>query len=230
MSLVVHHLQRSQSERVVWLLEELNLPYEIKLYRRDSKTALGPPELKAVHPSGVAPILEDGNLKLGESSAIMEYLLARHAPDSALVVPPSAHNYVDYVFWFQWGAATLQDAVMRPSYLAMAGVAPDHPIMQRMKERLRNALVMLDDRLRTTGKWLAGDQFTAADIYCAVSVTTMRLFSPFEIEGLDGIRTWAGHLAKRPAYKRFIEKAEKAEERGVFPVLCPEAPQPFPKA
>lgn len=225
MTIIVHHLQRSQSERIVWLLEELGLPYELKLYRRDPQTLMSPPELKALHPTGAAPVIQDGDLTLAESLAIMEYIVARHAPGSALVVPPSAPAYVDYLYWLHWAAGTLQPAIGRPLFLLWGGVSPEAPIMHGVRARIAVALGMLDARLRATGAWLAGEQFTIADIYAVFAVTTFRLFVSVSLEGYDGVLAWLERVGQRPAYQRMVEKGEKGEDRGIFPVLGAQAPE-----
>ncbi|KAL0259161.1 hypothetical protein SLS55_006666 [Diplodia seriata] len=223
MTLVVHHLQRSQSDRVVWLCEELGVPYELKLYKRDRKTLLAPPELKALHPAETAPIFQDGDLTLSESSAIMEYLMTKHG-NGRFKIAPSSPAYVDYIYWFQWSVGTLQPTVQTPMTLQLAGVTDSSsPIVQAMQARVTRALKSMDARLREK-PYLAGDDFTAADIYAAFTVSTMRLFCPFPLTGYDGILQWLQRLAERPAYKAMIEKAEKGEDRGVVPTIMAEAP------
>ncbi|OJD29877.1 glutathione s-transferase [Diplodia corticola] len=223
MPLVVHHLQRSQSDRVVWLCEELGVPYELKIYQRDRKTLLAPPELKALHPAETAPIFEDGELKMSESSAIMEYIMTKHG-NGRFKVPPSAPNYADYVYWFQWSVGTLQPSIQTPMTLQLAGLTDSSiPIVQAMQARVARTLKWMDSRLKEK-PYLAGDDFTAADIYAAFTVSTMRLFCPFPLTGYDGILQWLQRLAERPAYKATIEKAEKGEDRGVVPTIMAEAP------
>ena len=98
--LTVHHLRISQSERIVWLCEELGLEYDLKLYNRDPETRLAPAELKALHPTEIAPLLEDGELMLGESGAIIDYIVGKYAPDTALV-PSSDHpDFAEHLYWY----------------------------------------------------------------------------------------------------------------------------------
>ncbi|KAL1645726.1 hypothetical protein SLS58_003610 [Diplodia intermedia] len=232
MTLVVHHLQRSQSDRVVWLCEELGVPYELKIYQRDRKTLLAPAELKALYalPANrsirnpeTAPIFQDGDLTLSESSAIMEYLMTKHG-NGRFKIPPSSPAYADYVYWFQWSVGTLQPTVQTPMTLQLAGVTDgSSPVVQAMQARVARALKSMDARLREK-PYLAGDDFTAADIYAAFTVSTMRLFCPFPLTGYDGILQWLQRLAERPAYKAMIDKAEKGEDRGVVPTIMAEAP------
>ncbi|KAK7510418.1 glutathione S-transferase like protein [Phyllosticta citriasiana] len=226
MTITIHHLQRSQSERVVWLAEELGIPYEIKIYQRDRQTLLAPPELKAISPAGTSPVMQDGAICMSESAAIMEYLMTKHAA-GRMSVPPSAPNYTDYIFWFHWGIGTLQPTIQMLMFMRFAGVAAsENPIIQAFQARVDLALKMLDDRLRKS-TWLAGDEFTAADIMCAFGVTTMRLFCPFSLEGYEGILGFLSRIAERPAYKATIEKAESGETMGVVPTLMKEAPEPL---
>ena len=95
--LTIHHLRISQSERIVWLCEELGLEYELKLYNRDPETRLAPPELKALHPMQIAPLIEDGDLLLGESGAIVEYIIGKYAPATDLVPGPDSPDFSDHL-------------------------------------------------------------------------------------------------------------------------------------
>lgn len=94
--LTVHHLQISQSERIVWLCEELEIPYTLKLYQR--APFLAPPELKALHPMGAAPVITDGPITLAESPACVEYIIQKHG-SGRLMLPPSHPDYADYLYW-----------------------------------------------------------------------------------------------------------------------------------
>src|SRR4051794_3059890 len=106
--IVVHHLNDSRSQRILWLLEELALPYEIKSYARDAKTRLAPPELKAIHPLGKSPVITDGDTVVHESGAIIDYLI-RHHGAGRLQPDPATPAYADYVQWMHYaeGSAML---------------------------------------------------------------------------------------------------------------------------
>ena len=110
--LIVHHLGKSQSERIVWLCEELKLPYELKLYARDPVTMLAPPEYKALHPIGAAPVICDGDLVLAESGAIMEYILARYG-NGRLVPAVNDPDFAAHLYWFHFANGTLQPSMGR---------------------------------------------------------------------------------------------------------------------
>ncbi|KAJ6525576.1 glutathione S-transferase like protein [Mycena vulgaris] len=223
--LIIHHLQRSQSERIVWLCEELGLPYELKIYQRDRQTLLAPAELKALYPCGTAPLMEDGTVKFSESSAIMEYIVQKYARTTLLNVLADEPGFADFIYWYHYGIGSLQPVVGR--LLARRSVADDNPFLQRVDASLKAALTHVDGRLRDTGAYLAGTQCTLADIYAEFTLSTMRLFTPFSLDGYDGVYAWLQRVAERPAYKRLIEKAEQGEERGVFPTIMKEAPKFF---
>ena len=97
--LTIHHLRISQSERIVWLCEELGLDYDLKLYNRDPETRLAPPELKALHPMEIAPVITDGDLVLGESGAIMDYIVGKYTPDTQLVPGPDSPDFAHHLYW-----------------------------------------------------------------------------------------------------------------------------------
>ena len=97
--LTVHHLGQSQSERVVWLCEELGIPYDLKIYDRDAVTRLAPPEYKALHPLGAAPVIQDGDVLLAESGAIVEYIVAKHG-EGRLVLAPDHPDFAQFLYWF----------------------------------------------------------------------------------------------------------------------------------
>ena len=112
--LIVHHLGRSQSERIVWLCEELGLPYELVRYDRRADNRLGPPEYKALYPMGTAPVITDGDVVLGESAAIVDYVIATRG-DGRLAVARDQPNFADYLYWFHFANGTLQPVVMQAS-------------------------------------------------------------------------------------------------------------------
>src|ERR1700712_1296315 len=109
--LTVHHLGVSQSERIVWLCEELGIPYELKVYDRDPVTRMGPPAYKALHKLGAAPIITDGDVVLPESGAIMQYIIGKYG-NGRLSVGPEAPNFADYLFWLHFANASLMPSAM----------------------------------------------------------------------------------------------------------------------
>ena len=115
--LTVHHLEKSQSERIVWLCEELGLSYELKRYERDPVSRLAPPAYQALHPSGTAPVISDGSLVLGESGAIIEYIIAKHG-GGRLALGPDDPDYAHYLYWFHYANGTLQPSMGRNMILA----------------------------------------------------------------------------------------------------------------
>jgi glutathione S-transferase len=125
--LTIHHLGHSQSERIVWLCEELGIPYELRHYRRDAVTRLSPPDLRALHPLGAAPLIEDGDLLLAESAAIVEYIIVRHG-GGRLRLDPSHPDYAAYLYWFHFSNGNLQPVMGRLMMVSRAGLPADHPL------------------------------------------------------------------------------------------------------
>lgn len=144
--LTVHHLRRSQSERIVWLCEELRLDYVLKCYARDPATMLAPPEYRALHPIGTAPVITDGDIALAESGAIVDYIIARYG-NGRLALPPDHPDFADYLFWFHYANGTLQLQMMRNFTLRRAGVVDDNPVRRLAADRLERNLKFVDARL-----------------------------------------------------------------------------------
>ena len=130
--LTVHHLGKSQSERIVWLCEELAIPYDLKHYVRDAVTILAPPELKALHTLGTAPVITDGDVVLAESGAVMDYILAKY-DNGRLVVAPADPAFPDYLFWLHFANGTLQPNMGRNMVLRRLNLAADHPVLLAMR-------------------------------------------------------------------------------------------------
>ncbi|KAK1753998.1 glutathione S-transferase [Echria macrotheca] len=213
MTLTVHHLNASQSERILWLCEELGLPYDLKLYQRTP--ILAPPEYKKLHPAGTAPIIQDGDLTLAESAACIEYISHRHAA-GRLFVPPSApaQAYADFLYWFHWSNGTFQPTLTRALLADRAGVAPGHPALAMTEERMRSSLGELETRLGEKD-YLAGDELTAADIMTVWSLTTMRLYYPLNLGGYPNILAYLERIGKREAYRRAMAKGDPGMELGL---------------
>lgn len=204
--LTVHHLGKSQSERIVWLCEELAIAYELKRYARDAATGLAPAEYKALHPLGTAPVITDGTLVLAESGAIVDYLVARHG-GGRLVLGPAHPSFADYLFWFHFSNANLQPAMGRSMVLRRLDLASDHPILLAMQARLERSLAVLEARL-SDAAYLAGPEFTAADVMTVFSLTTMRLYYPLDLAPYPGIRAYLQRIGGRPAYQSAMRKGD----------------------
>ena len=202
--LTVHHLGKSQSERIVWLCEELAIPYELKRYAR--APLLAPADYKALHPLGTAPVIADGDLVLAESGAIVQYIIWKYGGGRlALVVghPDFAH----FLYWFHFANGTLQALMGRCMILSRLKLADDNPVLITARERLDRAFDLVQARTRDA-KYFAGDEFTAADIMMGFSLTTMRYFLPYDLLHLPDLRAYLRRIGGRPAYQRAMEKGD----------------------
>lgn len=204
--LTIHHLGHSQSERIVWLCEELVLPYTLKHYDRDPVTRLSPPALRSVHPLGAAPLLEDGELLLAESAAIVEYICEKHAA-GRLRLGPAHPDYAQFLYWFHFANGNLQPAMMRLLLARRAELSEDHPVAASARGRLELVLALVEERL-AKAQYLAGDEFTAADVMSVFSLTTMRLFLPLSLAPYPSIRAYLARIGERPAYRRAMARSD----------------------
>jgi len=204
--LTVHHLGRSQSERIVWLCEELGLDYELKRYERDPRTRLAPPEYKALHPIGTAPVITDGNLVLGESGAIVEYLIATHG-NGRLGRRAGHPQFADYLFWLHFANASFQALLHRTLVARRLEPPPEHRVLEDLQKRLERALDYLNRRLGEAD-YLAGSELTAADIMIVFSLTTMRSFTPYDLKPYAHILAYLRRIAAREAYQRAMRKGD----------------------
>ena len=190
--LTVHHLGVSQSDRVVWLLEELGIPYKLVWHRRTAE-GVAPPSLLALHPAATAPIIEDGELVLSESEAILPFICHRYA-GGRLTVAPDAPNYPDYLYWM-----ALNNNLLGLFFAKRAANESTPPqLMQVIKRREDGYLKFLEQTLATRD-YLAGDEFTCADI---LSIFMLR--NPALYAGREATNTLAyvQRLTERPAYIR----------------------------
>lgn len=203
--LTVHHLGISQSDRIVWLCEELGIPYELKLYARDPVTRLAPSEYKALHPAGTAPVITDGDLVLGESGAIIEYIIAKYG-NGRFIPTPDDSDYVEYLRWFHFANGSMMPSWMMEMVVTMLSVA-DSPVTTSLRSRLNTAFDIVETRLGEA-VYFAGSSFSAADIIMLFPLTTMRLFAPRDLAPYPNILAYLQRIAMRPAYQRAIKKAD----------------------
>ena len=204
--LTVHHLGRSQSERIVWLCEELGIPYELKRYTRDAVTMLAPPDYKALHPIGSAPVITDGGLVLAESGAVLDYIIAKYG-QSRLALKPDHPDFAPYLYWLHFANGTLQPSMGRCMTLNRLKLAEDNPVQVAMRARLDRAFDLVDTRAREA-EYIGGSEFTAADIMMGFSLTTMRTFLPYDLGRCPNIVSYLARIGARPAYRRAMEKGD----------------------
>ena len=204
--LTVHHLGKSQSERIVWLCEELEIPYELKCYTRDSVTMLAPPDYKALHPIGAAPVITDGDLVLAESGAVVEYIIAKYG-NGRLALNSAHRDFAQFLYWYHFANGTLQAAMGRSMILNRVKPADDNPVLLASKARVDRAFDLVDARTREA-EYLAGTEFTSADIMMGFSLTTMRYFLPYDLKRCPNIVRYLARIGARPAYRRAMEKGD----------------------
>ena len=208
--LTVHHLGKSQSERIVWLCEELAIPYELKCYARVPATRLAPAEYKALHPMQAAPVITDGDLVLAESAAVVEYIIAKYGA-GRLTLAPSHPDFANYLYWFHYANGSFQAAIGRAMMVGRLDPPPDNPIAAGLRARLDIAYGMVEARLGVT-QFLAGSEFTAADIMTVFSLTTMRYFMPRDITPYPNILAYLKRISQREAYQRAMQKGDPGME------------------
>ncbi|KAI0154598.1 acetyl-CoA synthetase-like protein [Xylariaceae sp. FL1272] len=217
MALVVHHLQVSQSERIVWLAEELGLDYNLVIHKRDP--FLSPQSIRDLNPLGQAPVIQDTvgdrpTITLAESGAIAEYILSKYDADGNLRLPPSHPDYAKYLYWFHFANGNLHPQLSRVMVLKLCDIdvdpsspsAPWHA--KRHVNHQAKFLRFMDDHLAAGNKWLAGDQFTVADIMNVFPLTTMRTFSGLDLSEYPNILAYLGRCAERDGYKRARAKGD----------------------
>lgn len=202
--LTVHHLGISQSDRIVWLCEELGLDYALERYDRDPQTRLAPADYKALHPAGTAPVITDGDVVLAESGAIIDYLIAKYG-DGRLALGPDHPDFADYLYWFHFANGSMMPASMVAMLSAAGAVSGAAGAIFLKRGEL--AWQMVEKRLGEA-RWFAGDEFTAADIMMVFLLTTMRRFAPRDISAFANIAVYIERVGQRPAYKRAMAKAE----------------------
>lgn len=195
--LIIHHLGVSQSDRVVWLMEELGLPYELVWHRR-GEDGLAPASYLALHPAATAPVVQDGDRTLSESAAILEYICHKYA-GGRLTVAPDQPNYYDYVYWMHFNNNILGLFFAR---LAL-GEQTDGRIAGFIKRREDGYARHLEQTLAKS-EFLAGPELTCADVMSMFPLTSARMFGERD---LPNTRAYIERVSQRPAYKRAMEIA-----------------------
>lgn len=201
--IVVHHLNRSRSQRVVWLLEELGVEYRIRSYKRDPQTNLAPPDLQAIHPLGKSPVISDGDRVIFESGAIIDYVIRRHGNGRLQPAPDSA-AYDDYQMWLHYAEGSAMLPFMLNLYVSRLGDA-GKPLQPRIESEIANHLGFIDRHL--TGRdFLVGDDLTGADVNLSFVAEIAGLFGKRAAHA--NVERWIQGLRARPAFHRAAEKAD----------------------
>jgi glutathione S-transferase len=204
--ITVHHLGVSQSERVVWLCEELGIPYVLKRYDRDPTTRMAPAEYRALHPMGIAPVITDEDVVLAESGAILEYLMARHG-GGRLSLDLQQPNFPEYLFWFHFANGTLMPSEMGSMIANFLNLKEGNPIIAMLNARSERAFALVEKRLADAA-YFAGREFTAADIMMLFPLTTMRAFVQKDLTAFPHIKAYLKRIGARPAYQRAMQKGD----------------------
>ncbi|AHL75891.1 glutathione S-transferase [Stutzerimonas stutzeri] len=214
--LTLHHLDNSRSQRVLWLLEELQLPYEIKRYARNPQTMLAPPELKNVHPLGKSPVITDGELTLAESAAILEYLVERYG-DGQLTPPRGSPEHLRFRYWMHYAEGSAMPPLLLKLIFDRIGNGPMpffiRPVARAIAKGANKAFIgpqlklHLDYMESELGKsqWFAGGEFSVADIQMSFPLEAAQSRA-----GLDASRpkltAFLQRIRDRPAYQRAVER------------------------
>jgi glutathione S-transferase len=223
--IVVHHLNNSRSQRVLWLLEELGLEYEIKPYQRDRKTMLAPPELRAVHPLGKSPVITDksgdANLTLAESGAIVEYLAGRYGADR-LVPTTGSPERLRYTYWLHFAEGSAMPPLLMKLIFDRIKSAPMpffvRPIARRIADKALDSFVVpnlernldfMEGELKKS-EWFAGGSFTAADVQMSFPLEAARVRGGLD-ERRPALMEFLKKIHSRPAYQRALERGGKYE-------------------
>ncbi|HWW06010.1 glutathione S-transferase [Collimonas sp.] len=217
--IIVHHLNNSRSQRVLWLLEELGLAYEIKPYQRDPKTMLAPAALKAVHPLGKSPVITDGDNTIAESGAIIEYLLQQYG-GGRLIPAADSKDRLRYTYWLHYAEGSAMPPLLMKLIFGRLALPPMPAILRPLARAIANGVQRnyIGPQLKThldfmegeLGKstWFAGDEFSAADIQMSFPLEASQSRG-----GLDASRprlfAFLQRIHARPAYQRAIEKGGK---------------------
>jgi glutathione S-transferase len=191
--IIIHHLENSRSQRVLWLLEELGLAYEVRRYARDSKTMLAPPELKAVHPLGKAPVLEDDGLVVAETGAIVEYLIEKAG--GKLGPPPRRDSVLRYRHFLHYAEGSMMPPLLALLVVNRLGVLgkPAKGTIQKLETEL------------SARDWFAGDEFTAADIMMSFPLEASRSRGGLG-ESRPNLTDWLERIHARPAYGEALSR------------------------
>ena len=214
--ITVHHLNNSRSQRVLWLLEELGLPYEIRKYERDSKTMLAPPELRQVHPLGKSPVITDGEVTVAETGAIVEYLLERYG-EGRLAPPAGSPERLRWRYWLHFAEGSAMPPLLLKLIFERVKSAPMpffvKPIARGIAQKDKNTYILpqiaqhlayLEAELATSN-WFAGPEFSGADIQISFVLEAAASRGGLG-DKYPKLMDFLNRIHARPAYQRALER------------------------
>ncbi len=214
--LTVHHLNNSRSQRVLWLLEELGVPYDIVRYERDPNTMLAPAALKRVHPLGKSPVITDDGQTIAETGAIIEYLLGRYG-EGRLVPQRGTADYLRYIYWLHYAEGSAMTPLLLKLIFTRIAEQPAplivRPVLKQVSRRLQQVLADPQLELHITywegelskSEWFAGNEFSAADITMSFPVEAAASRAHFGTK-YPKLQGFLGRIHARPAYRRGLER------------------------
>jgi glutathione S-transferase len=214
--ITVHHLNNSRSQRVLWLLEELGVPYEVKRYERDAKTMLAPPALLAIHPLGKSPVIVDGAVTVAESGAVVEYLMDRYGA-GRLIPAVGTPERLRYTYWLHYAEGSAMPPLLLKLVFDRVANAPApwpiSAIARRIAGTVQNSFIApqlkrhLDymEAELTAHPWFAGNEFTAADVQMSFPLEAAKSRAGLNV---SRPRLWdlLERIHAREAYKRALER------------------------
>lgn len=212
--ITLHHLENSRSQRILWLLEELQLPYQIKRYQRNATTLLAPPELKAVHPLGKSPVISDGDITVAESGAIIEYLLARYG-NGQLQPPADSEAARQYRYWLHYTEGSAMPPLLMHLVFSRLSLPPVPWLLRPLAgaiargvqksylgPQIRQHVAFMEAALAESG-WFAGDTFSAADIQMSFPLEAAQARGFIDARQ-PRLLAWLQAIHARPAYQRAL--------------------------
>ncbi len=199
--LTLHHLNDSRSQRILWLLEELGAPYELKHYQRNAQTRLAPPELEHVHPLGKSPVITDGDTRIAESGAVVDYLIRRYGK-GAMMPQAGTADYEVYNEWLHYAEGSAMLPLMLNLYVSRLKEAGS-PLHPRIDSELANHLGYADAALAGRD-FFVGPSLTGADIQMSFVGDMAKVFE--KLGPYPNLAAWVSRMHARPAFRRSIEK------------------------
>lgn len=202
--LTIHHLNDSRSQRILWLMEELGLDYDLVKYQRDQATRLAPPELAEVHPLGKAPVVDDGDLRIHESGAIVDYLITKYG-DGKMMPKPGTADYVKYVQWMHYAEGSAMLPLLLRLYTSRLGDGAA-PLLPRINSETMNHFSFVDAQMKDR-EYFVGDGLSGADIMMMFPLEAMKAGGG--LTNFTNLSDFVDRMQARPAYLQAIKKGGK---------------------